>query len=402
MPGPEQLHELDAVDAALRGTTVPADLQEIASLVRELRGEAPQIRPAFAAQLDERARAGFPRRGARPVLRFGPSMTRSSDDTSGRLRRRVGSIRGPLIAGLTGLAVVAAVVALASQYHPSGDQSAKSALSAPQASPSVLAPGGSQAARSPSAPPQSASGARAAPADARHAPAGAAQSVRQVERGVTLGLTTPSDRLQGTADDVVQTVSRFGGQVASSSVNSSDRGGGQATLEIVVASQRTDAAIGALSALGHVQSLTRDTLDITHPVATSRDRVRGLRALRDSAIRELAQASTPAQTDAAQAKLQVLTAQLGNARSQLAQLGSRAQQAHIHLTLQGVSSPTGATSGWDPGAALGSALRVLEVTADVILVGLAFLLPAGLLIGAPLFGARLLRRRRREQPLVAR
>jgi hypothetical protein len=226
---------------------------------------------------------------------------------------------------------------------------------------------------------------------------------RQIERGVSLALSTPSDKLQSTADRVVQTVAQFGGTVASSSVNSSDQGGGQALFDLVVPADQTDFAVTALSALGHVQSLTRDTLDITQPIATARNQLQSLRTQRDGVLRDLSRATTPAQLAAARARLAELNYQIAAAASQLSQISSRAQSSHINLTIQGSTSQSGgAVGGWDPSGALGSALSVLEVTADVLLVTLAFLIPAGLVITLPLLGSRALRRRRREQALAAR
>ena len=54
---------------------------------------------------------------------------------------------------------------------------------------------------------------------------------------------------------------------------------------------------------------------------------------------------------------------------------------------------------WTPGDAAGDALRVLEVAAGVLLIGLAVTLPLALLGGGAALVARSTRRRRRESAL---
>ena len=397
----EHAREVQAVDDALAGRPVAADLHPIATLVSDVRTLAPAMRPEFTQELDELRRAGFPRRG--PTSRSGPVIDprgRPGGDPSAthapaseprsRPRRRLGLVIGPTVAGLAAVAVLAVALTSQSGHGPSsGPSLEQSARSATAASSGAGSPAQSPAAAAPTAAPAAGG-------------ASSGSSVRQIERGVTLGLGVAPDHLQSTADRVVQTVGEFDGTVASSSVTSAEQGGGEAVFELTVPSDSSDVVVAALSALGHVQSLNRDTLDITDPVTSARERVSALRALRDGVLRQLARGSTPAQTDAARARLGVIAGQLDGARAALAQLLGRADRARIHLTIQGISPQTGGTNGaWTPTDALGSSLHVLEVTADVLLVGLSFLVPFGLLLSLPLIAARLRRRRRREQALAA-
>jgi Domain of unknown function (DUF4349) len=396
---PEQQRELDAIDAALGGDIVPADLAELEELVREVRAEAPEMSPRFAAELSERARDGFPRRSRRQ----GRSGTRRALSA-----HRIGLIAAPAAAGLAALAVVLSG-GLSGGSSPGGSSPGGSGIGVPE---TARAPGPSATLAAPAQGRvlhngQAGAAVVGAPSTATGVPSPLppipGPGGRQIERGVSLALSTPSDKLQSTADRVVQTVAQFGGTVASSSVNSSDQGGGQALFDLVVPADKTDFTVTALSALGHVQSLTRDTLDITQPIATARNQLQSLRTQRDGVLRDLAKATTPAQLTAARARLAAVNYQISAAASQLSQIAGRAQNSHINLTIQGSTSQSGGTvGGWDPSDALGSALSVLEVTADVLLVALAFLIPAALLIALPLLGSRTLRRRRREQALVAR
>jgi hypothetical protein len=62
---------------------------------------------------------------------------------------------------------------------------------------------------------------------------------------------------------------------------------------------------------------------------------------------------------------------------------------------------SGATGGgrWTPGDAAGDAVRVLEVLAGVVLIGLAVAVPGGLIAVAIALAVRQSRRRRREAAL---
>src|SRR5881275_212459 len=58
---PEVQRELAAVDAALAGLEMHPDYDELATLAVAIRDEAPDVDAEFAAMLDERAAAGFPK-----------------------------------------------------------------------------------------------------------------------------------------------------------------------------------------------------------------------------------------------------------------------------------------------------------------------------------------------------
>src|SRR5829696_4064546 len=66
---PEVQRELDAIDAALAGRPVDAELTEIGALAVALREDRPEPSASFAADLDRRTAAGFarPRRRDRAV-----------------------------------------------------------------------------------------------------------------------------------------------------------------------------------------------------------------------------------------------------------------------------------------------------------------------------------------------
>jgi hypothetical protein len=71
--------------------------------------------------------------------------------------------------------------------------------------------------------------------------------------------------------------------------------------------------------------------------------------------------------------------------------------SHVNVAVEGNGHKSG--GAWTPGDAANDALRVLEVTAGVLLIVLAVALPLALLGGAAGLAARSARRRRRESAL---
>ena len=65
----EQERELDALDRALAGDTVDADLRDLEALVRDVRATAPEMSPGFAARLQHEVAEGFPTSQERVPLR---------------------------------------------------------------------------------------------------------------------------------------------------------------------------------------------------------------------------------------------------------------------------------------------------------------------------------------------
>jgi hypothetical protein len=70
----------------------------------------------------------------------------------------------------------------------------------------------------------------------------------------------------------------------------------------------------------------------------------------------------------------------------------------VDVTVAGNGHASSSGGGWTPADAARDALRVLEVAAGVILVGLAAGIPLALLLGAAWLAAHSTRRRRREAP----
>jgi hypothetical protein len=376
---PDEARELDALERALAGDPVDPDLRELEELVHDLRATAPEMTPAFAARLERDVEDGFPEPVERPQLR--------------RPRRWV------LLpaAGVLAAALAALVVVLG------GRRDEPASLAVEQSVPAQESPAAGPATAADSAAAAPAPSAQALSADPAPAPPAAvtkARVPRKVQRSAALTLATPSGKVEATSDAVIRTVDRFDGIVASSQIGTDDQAGGEATFDLRIPTARLDAALAALSKLGHVADRTQDLQDVTSSFTSVQDRLADARAERRGLLRALGRATTPAQIDSLKARLRDARSQIGRLSGDLASLQRRADLARVGLTVRGVAGG-GATGGgdWSPGDAAGDALRVLEVMAGVALIALAIALPLGLLGLAIVLSTRGLRRRDRERAL---
>jgi hypothetical protein len=348
---PTVLADLEELERALAGE--PSRFTE---LVADVRAERPVMTPAFEARLDARVDAARKAPARRSWLAWSP------------------------LAGLAAAAVVAVVVVTNQNdgtVAPESQTPAK--IAAPQA-----AGGG-------------ASTELAAPADRSTA----APTGRKVERTTGLELSTSRSDVQDVADDVVATTHRFGGIVDSSQISSSDTEA-SAVFALRIPTRRLDEAVAAMSKLAHVSSLREGSTDITGSFVSTIDRLRDARAERRALLKALARATTTQEVDALKARLRDNRSQISAAKGELNSLRRRANLARVDVTVAG-NGHKGSSGGgtWTPGDAAHDALRVLEVAAGVVLIGLAAGVPLALVGGAVALAARSSRRRRRDSALDA-
>ncbi|HEX4364636.1 MAG TPA: DUF4349 domain-containing protein [Solirubrobacteraceae bacterium] len=377
---PEQEREIDALDRALAGDPVDADLRELEQLVRDARATAPEMTPAFAARLEHEVAEGFPAQRERPALR-----------DRGRPTRR-------WLLLPAGASLAAVVVALAVVLGGGGN-----------AARPTLAPATTQDA----VPGESASGATAGSAALAPGASGVATQsggsvaparTRKVERSATLVLQAPRGRFAATTDAVIGTVARFDGIVASSQISAGDASAGEASFDLRIPTGQLDHALAALSKLGHVTERSQDLRDITASFSSAQSRLTDARAERTGLLRALASAATAQQVESLKARLHDAGDRIASIKRELAALGRRADLSRVDLTVRSsranpIAGATGGGGHWTPRDAAGDALRVLEVLAGIALVALAVLIPVGLLGGALAFGIRVTRRRRRAAAL---
>jgi hypothetical protein len=420
--------ELDALEAALAGR--PDADPALLGLVAAVRDDAPAPRPDFRRELDARAAAGFPRGGG-----GGPRAL--ADAVQGWLSaQRIGLVPALGAAATVIVALVVAVSALqGGGAGRGGSGSGAQSFSAPARSAESAAPsagasrdgtsasgGGASAERAPVAPAagaaiqsQDSAGPEAkssiatvppgvpipAPTPSPVAPGVA----RKVEQSTQLALRTSAGRLQQVADGVVRVTQAAGGFVQQSSVDATD-GGGTADFTLSVPSAKAKAAVAGLSRLAHVSSMSQSQTDITAGFVSAGDRLHDARAERRALLKALAGARTPEGIARLKARIAANLREIGAIKGELRGLRRRADNTTILVTVTArgaAPKPAGhggaGGGGWTPGDAAHDALRVLEVAAGVLLIGLAVVLPVGLILVPALLGTRYARRRRREGAL---
>jgi len=357
--------------------------------VLDVRADAPRMSPGFAARLEHQAAEGFP----------------ASQERRSPARRRRRWVLVPA-AGVLAAALAALVVVLGGAG--SGDVGSGGAGQAPDGP--VAASGESAKRESTAQRPAAPSAGAPAQEDRAIVPGvpspGATISPsttpRRVQRTVSLALSVAGDELQSTADDVVGTVDRFGGIVASSSIGADDASGASASFDLRIPTERLDGALAALSKLGHVAQRRQDLVDITGSFDSVSDRLSDARAERKGLQRALGRATSKAQVDSLKARLRSATSRVSRLKGDLGSLRRRADLATVSLAIRGDADEAdggGSGGSWSPGDAAGDALRLLEVFAGVALIALAVLAPLALLGALVALGLRATRRRRRESAL---
>jgi uncharacterized protein DUF4349 len=355
--------ELEALEAALAGD--PEAEPELAALVRDVRAQAPAMQPAFRARLDEHVERGFAA-APRPQKR----------------RRPRGLVPALGVAGCVLAAIVAVALTAGGERSNDGGSSAAPTVAREQAQKDAAGGGGSSSsAAAPSVAPQAA-------------------RTRKVERTTRLELTTTD--VQAAADGVVRATQASAGFVQSSQVATGD-GRGTASFVVRVPTARLDDALARLSKLGHVRSLQQSQQDITSAYDSASARVAEARAERRGLLRAIAKATTAQEISSLRARIADNRREIQRYQRDFNAVRNRASYATVEVDVTGrprKSEPApGGGGSWSPGDAARDALRVLEVSAGVALIGIAVLVPLALLGAAGGLAAGAYRRRRREAAL---
>ena len=319
------------------------DLGEFDDIVRALEEDRPQIDPAFARSLDQRATDGF----AKPPWRFRmPSFV----------------WLGLPATAVAGLVVIVAVIGSAGGGTSSDSGSAGSSSGSSGAGGATL-----------NAAPQESSRDSAASAVAPGAAKALTGRVQEQTAGLTL--VAPGKDLADLGDEVIAVTDQVGGFVMSSSVSTS--GGGDYRLRVPVA--RLDEALGRLSKLGHVSERTQGSQDITAQRNVARDRYDEAAAERRSLLARLAKATTDNEVASLKARLNDVNGTLAANKAALERVLRRARFASVNVDLQAKSGAVAPVDDgkWTPGDALKDAGRVLEVAAGVVVIVGSVAAPAG-------------------------
>jgi len=389
-PDPRIEHELATIERALAGQpTDPGDaeLAEIAVLLRE---ERPGPDPDWAARLDERAAAGFPRGG---------------DARSGRRPTRRSAAWMAPAGGLAALLVVVVVVAL----NDGGGGGGTQAVSQEGAATTAGAEPGGQRAGTALLPQVAANAAGPSAFDGAYRGAetksfsrlrdagkiAPGTENRKLDRDAQLSLSARPEDVRDVTDEVISITRSLGGIVASSQV-SETADGASSSLQLTIPSRNLDAALDRMTDLADVDSLNETTTDITKPVVSAKDELRDAEARRRELLQALGNATTEAEADALELKIADARHEIARAEAAYERVTRKARLSELAVT---VSSNPGASDHRDLGDWLDDAVDVLRTVAGVLLVTLAIVVPIGLIAGIVAWVAARVRRRRRERAL---
>lgn len=379
---------------------------------------APSI--AFAAVLDQRVAAGFPR------------TARSSTGSTARLLERLRALKPRRVllpaAATAAAAIVAVTVVVAANQGSGGDSNATLGYANTQEQPPSGAsargdgellggfvPESAESADSATgtAAPSSSAAKAVPPADleamsgvgSSAAGGGARESVtglhRDVERSTAIVLGTDPEGVADATAKVFEAVHAAHGIVLRSSSTNGSEGRAGASFDLLIPSGRLDDALAAFSGIAEVRSRHDGTVDITAPTVGASERLQDSQARIDSLLTELAGAETEAERAAIEAQVSSERRRSARLSAQLEALDKRASLSHVSLRIVADGSSSSAASGgsWDVGDALGDAGRILAIAAGVTIVGLAVLAPIALLALLIWAANRAWVRRERERAL---
>jgi hypothetical protein len=353
-------------------------MPDLEMLLRDVR---PVPDPAWAARLDARVAARFPGpppRWKRPLIALRDHIF------------ALGAVTTVAAAAIGFVFVIASIDTGGDDEAASGGSSAAPAMQAPEKD-----SGGGGAS---SAVDEESLQRHAAPTPAAVAPGG---GDRAVLSAATLTLSTTPDRVEAVTDRAISTVDGLGGYVQSSEVSRSGSSA-SSTLTLKIPSAKLDAGLAQLSKLAHVKSRSQQDEDMTDQREALEAAVRDARADREGLRARLAKATTDKERSRLRAQLDRATRRVTQRQRRVAELNNAVSFATVDLTVEGDRrSGAAAAPGerWTPGDALGDAVRVLEVTAGVLLIALAVLLPIAVIAVLAALASRVLVRRRRERAL---
>ncbi len=336
-------------------------------LIADLQTLRPAPRPRFAADLDERAAAGFPRRSR---LRLGfPSLP---------------ALRLLIPAGGVAAILLAIVVALSAGggSESSGPSGVHYSEPNPDLAPQ-LKPNSSSAAREVSGGASEAkSTAFAAPERTlpSKAPAAAPFHHRAVERSAEVTLAADPKDVADDAGEVFEAVHAHSGIVMRSSTQEGAPGEAGATFDLLIPSARLGDAMAAFSEIDHVRSRHEATADITAPTVTTDELLKESQARIDGLLAQLEGAETEEEREAVEAELRHERRHASRLAAQLDHLHKRADYSRVSLRIE-TGGPDESSGGgaWGIDDALGDAGHVLTVAAAITLIALAVLGPIALI-----------------------
>jgi len=328
-------------------------------LIADLRALRPTPHPQFAAELDNRAAAGFPRRSRLPR----PSLGRLRALPPRRLLLPAGAL------AVIAIAITAVVVATNQTETRSGSGNLGLLNLVDEGAVEEAAPEAEAVA--PSA--TGAAGAEAKPFS---------QTVhhRAVERAAEITLAATPEDVADDATRVFEAVHANNGIVMRSSTQEGRAGEAGATFELLIPSARLGDAMAAFSDIDHVRARHEATADITAPTVSAAELLKESRARIDSLLAQLEATETEEEREAVEAELRHERRHASRLAAQLTHLHRRADFSRVSLQIEtGGADESSGGGAWGIDDALHDAGHVLTVAAAVILIALAVLGPIALI-----------------------
>jgi hypothetical protein len=358
-------------------------------LAADLRALRATPRPEFAAELDQRAAAGFPRRSH---WRWTPF-------------ERLRAVKPQkLLIPAGGFAVLAIAIATAVTLSSETHDSANLAVLRPgeEIQKSNQAPPSPDQGRSGSASVEYSSDLRALTPAAGSAPAGAevenldasgAYSAgstdllpepriqnRAVERNAELVLAAAPADVADDSSKVFEAVHAHDGIVMRSSTREGKPGEAAARFELLIPSAKLGDALAALSSIDEVRSRHEATDDITAPTVATGELLQDSKARIDSLLAQLDSAETESEREAVEVELAQERRHRSLLRSQLQHLERRADYSRVLVRIEtGGAEESSGGGAWGIGDALDDAGHILAVGGAVTVVALAILGPIALI-----------------------
>lgn len=357
----------------------------------------PTPRPAFAAELDARVAAGFPRESRAGRASLAGAMDRLRALKPSQVLLPVGAT------ALTALLVAVVVVGQSSSGGPASlDSTTAMESSKPHSAASGNFAGGAADTQSSATTAEAEVEKVEAPATKYEAEAPSAAGVeplsksvspssnsgfaagtakRAVERSSELTLGTEPENVGKASGEVFDVVHTYHGIVLRSQTSDGSAGAASAKFELLIPSAKLGDAMAAFSEIAEVRSRHEATTDITAPTVSATEHLEDSKARIDSLLAQLAAAETEGEREAVEAELRSERNRSAALSAQLQSLERRANLSRVSLRIESseAGAAPGASGSWGIDDALGDAGRILAVAAAVTLVGVAVLAPITLL-----------------------
>ena len=351
-------------------------------LAADLKALRPTPRPQFAAELDERAAAGFPRRSHwrwTPFERLRSMQPRKLLIPAGGLAiLAIAVATVVVISGEKGnSAADLAVLRPGEEVQKSAQGASPNGASAPKSEPS-----GSASVEYSSAIPVPSAAAAGESSSAAGAEierfsrdTNTRLSHRAVERNAELVLGAAPGDVAEDSSKVFEAVHAHDGIVLRSSTREGEAGVAGARFELLVPSAKLGDALAALSGIDEVRSRHEATDDITAPTVATGELLQDSKARIDSLLAQLEAAETESEREAVEAELAQERRHRSRLRAQLQHLERRADYSRVLVRIETGAGEESSGGAWGIGDALDDAGKILAVAAAVTVVALAILGP---------------------------